>query len=627
LKTSKKQEGGATGSPVTGPASARARISRRRFLERAGAGAAALGAAAAGLEGIAVAKRPDACSKSGYWEGDWYVVEGRGKHPRDVENVTCGLAASDQVLLRGFFNFGPNDGTGSGVIIDRPGVTVKGDGATIAYGGAKVPWTGWWYLFFVLAPDVSITDITFLDTADAAVVVNNEAGAGTVLLERNTCDCPYPFASLLSVDTILVIRNNVITGLCPLLFAQHLKSTPTAEADIVVEANTINCFDFWGFGTYLVWANRYVETGQIPDTYITNNDYYTDSIDGILVGDSAQVGQNVHIVGNRMSGNSMSAIRLLTDASNCEIIGNDLSGYTAFTAHMLVTGSNNLITQNTFGPCDGIDPFSSERHAVALWLLNINMHPNFTTANYPHGTPYLWTAGNRIIDNDYSRTGQPGFTGEQLFEYFHGLMMPVGGCIYTSTSSTLLFDHHYAPCPGLGMKNNYINESRFPAGTSVCDQLLQEDEYDSDIHRWDPLVDDEMFNARLDGLVEVDGEWRPLGEVRPFLDEPASHYLGDEYPENQSPAMFQKEKVVVRSPYSDYQTEIYMRKDPPTKAARPQNNTVVGWNAACQEHAEELAASSRTLTSGLEAGYRAMQNDPGFIDREARMKAKTEGLE
>jgi hypothetical protein len=94
-------------------------VSRRRFLKTAGFGAAAVGAAAAGMGRTARAPPPTACV--GYEEKGWWVVEGTSDPAQDYTNLRCALLNYPNIILKGTFNI---DQT---IAVDGFSGTVKGD--------------------------------------------------------------------------------------------------------------------------------------------------------------------------------------------------------------------------------------------------------------------------------------------------------------------------------------------------------------------------------------------------------------------------------------------------------------------------------------------------------------------
>ncbi len=380
------------------------------------------------------------------------TVTGTSTYPADHEAVQAAVDTYDIVTLVGTFDFG-SDG---GVRITRPNVTLQGQGQATISGGS--------YPIVVSAPGVKVLDLTIDETCNTAVLLYvTEPGNGAIEIKGNTMtDSWAGVASVGNVPCPVVIRNNFLENVAEIAYMLEISST----LDII--ENELK--NGWGDGMWIAaWSAAGMtdpEGGKNKQVRIIGNTIDVKSTwgFGIAIGTSAHGINNCLVKDNTITGTAgYGGLVKYAYGHNNSFINNDLSGLTTCSPQLwLQGGRDNRFLNNKIGtvvPGPWLTGFGSvfERAPAAL-SCTINWHLN----DWWLQTPDPVNKRNLFASNDYSQTGLPGWINGGT------------GCVLL-LNFVQKYDPDWVPYEEpFASENTVAEQVKFPAGTNVCTQVLDE---------------------------------------------------------------------------------------------------------------------------------------------------------
>jgi hypothetical protein len=494
-------------------------MSRRRFLKTAGVAAAGVGAAAAGLGGTA---------NAGYWEGDYWVVEGQNnpnpnhEHPilkywggplpctEDVYNVQMAVLNHSHVQLVGDFHFGDPVGNqnqppfgfpGGRIVISKDandGLVIEGP-ATIHAGGwapglglGMVP-----ALFTTSIPDLNPFPLN-PNLTNGDMFGSADLNEGYVIIRNLTFD-----GAEFGVIGLTAGRNFEVSGctvrnmkpgnslafgtsqwgiICTEAYTEagfHTGQTIFGES-VVIENNTMGQYQPAVDEQYGVYAGDFGIVGaSYPEVFIRNNNITTN-----YQGDGQTIG--IRLAGLQETTTYVENNIIVNPQSNPDIYYAN-NGIEA-TRHFSNLGGPAVIQNNTLtGGGIAIKLFDAsdcvvksnqiiEAEAVGIELF-ANSHNNHIERNNidsliggPGVEPLVGMichGNNNIIGfNDFSDSEIPGLSNGNF------------PCIYLVESSSGNEVREHAK----------LGTRFFPTGTSMCDQVI--DAGSNYVHNYDILCTD-----------------------------------------------------------------------------------------------------------------------------------------
>ena len=395
------------------------------------------------------------------------TVTGTSTYPADHEAVQAAVDTYDIVTLVGTFDFG----SAGGVRITRPNVTLQGP-ATILGGGKQVehPDMSWfWYAIEVSAPGVKVLDLdlTIDNTYITAVLLYvTEPGNGAIEIKGNTITNSWAgVASVGNVPCPVVIRNNFLENVAEIAYMFEISST----LDII--ENELR--NGWGDGMWIAaWSAAGMtdpEGGENEPVRIIGNTIDMNSTEGfgIAIGTSAHGINNCLVKDNTITGTvGYGGLVKYAYGHNNSFIKNDLSGLETYSPQLWLQGGrdnrflNNKLGTVVPGPWLTGDFGSVFERAPAALSCTINWHLN----DWWLQTPDPVNERNLFASNDYSQTGLPGWIDGG------------SGCVLL-----LNFVQKYYPDPDrvpyeelFASENTVAELVKFPAGTNVCTQVMDE---------------------------------------------------------------------------------------------------------------------------------------------------------
>lgn len=411
------------------------------------------------------------------------AIVGQNDPNVDITAVQNAVDNYDHITLSGVFDFGFDENTG-GVDITRENVIIQGP-ATIL-NGAKIVSTPEFILRTALsihAPGVEIHELeitneyngiaVYTEEDGKPVVINgnafnvNEFGIGLgitatpggIKVLNNAINAFYPYLAIETTGNTAIVQNEMRECFeCIFIFGFNHK------LDILDNTMSTNSMAYEGIfiGSWRVTTETGPDWGDNPPVRIIDNTIEIEGIDaaGIIVGTSAHGINNTLVKGNTITGTGgFSGLLKEPYGRNNRFINNDLSGLTTYGPQLwLHGGSNNHFQNNKLGsvlplPGGGFAPAQQDAAtlvSIANWHLNDGLN-----------TPDPLNEGNHFSNNDYSETGvsgwseDPGSIGAVLLLDFIQRFDPDG----------FPFEEPFA-------MENFVNERKFPAGTDLCDQVL-----------------------------------------------------------------------------------------------------------------------------------------------------------
>lgn len=412
---------------------------------------------------------------------------GTNTYPADVLAVQWAVDNYDVVTLSGTFNFGqgvfgvdPNTlqitGTPAGsVVITRPHLTLQSDEtsrATILGGGAPSEPVWLWPVIDIRAPGVTVRGLEMVGSADTGIsFVGRTHNAGdTIRIERNTISALWgPLYFVFTGGVPIEVRSNTVRGFQGIQFEfigliRDLGQPPvqrSSRVDIIDNHVTFGEGNIEPItrGIYVsgwsVIPQRFVPLPELPPgTDLADwGDNGPVTISGnsvtcvgtgfsrpfrmaINLGQSASGVNHALVANNTITGSCQRGITKWPYGHDNQIIANDLSGLSSQFA-ITVMARNTTVANNVLG---------RSSRPPALLVYSLNAHPSPDPRNTPMPRP---VENVTIIDNDYTRTGLPGWS------------QGAGSILVASEA-----DLRWSTGVGTKVRNNLIAETgRFPEGT------------------------------------------------------------------------------------------------------------------------------------------------------------------
>ncbi|NHF58530.1 hypothetical protein FK220_004220 [Flavobacteriaceae bacterium TP-CH-4] len=415
---------------------------------------------------------------------EFFTVIGQSNPVVDLPAVQNAVDNYDRITLSGVFDFGSDEITG-GVDITRPNVILKGP-ATILNGAKtqSVPELGKLRVpISIRAPGVEVRDIEFNCNHDGILVYVQENGKPVVIYSNtvsvgefgggvaiaatpggikvlnNTISAFYPYLAIETTGNTEIVQNEMQECFeCVFIFGFDHK------LDILDNIMSTNSFAFEGMfiGSWQVTTETGPDWGDNPPVRIIDNTIEIEGIDaaGIIVGTSAHGINNTLVKGNVITGTGgYSGLLKEPYGRNNRFINNDLSGLTTYGPQLwLHGGRNNHFQNNKLGsvlpiPGGGFAPVQQD---AATLVSTVNWHLNDGL-----NTPDPLNEGNHFSNNDYGQTGVSGWS-EDTGSIGAVLLLDF---IQRFDSDGFPFEEPFA-------MENFVSEKKFPAGTDLCDQVL-----------------------------------------------------------------------------------------------------------------------------------------------------------
>ena len=408
------------------------------------------------------------------------TIVGQNSPTEDIAAVQEAVDNYDRIKLEGTFDFGSDEFTG-GVDINRPNVIIKGPARIV--NGAKtevIPELGpIKYPLSIRMPGVVIRNLEIEGDHDGILIYAQEDGRPVILfgnsikgsvasvaatatpggikIFKNTMESLFNFYGIETTGNTQIINNDMKSGVdCVFLFGfDH-------RLDVLFNTMSTTGFDGMFIGSWWATSVTGPDSGSNPPVKIIGNRIDVDGPDaaGIVIGTSAHGLNNALVRGNKITGNAgFSGILKEPYGHNNRIINNDLRGLTSYGPQLWLMGSrDNLFLNNKLGKVEPIPGggFVAAFQNAATLVSTINWH-EFDGLDTPDPVNY----GNRFIHNDYSQTGVAGWS-EDPDSYGAVLLLDF----------LQKFDPAGNPVEEPFVMKNYIAEKKFPAGTDVCDQVL-----------------------------------------------------------------------------------------------------------------------------------------------------------
>lgn len=411
------------------------------------------------------------------------TVVGQNNPSEDPAAVQYAVDNYDKVILSGVFDFGFDETTG-GVDITRENVIIKGP-ATIL-NGARIVSTPEFVLRTALsihAPGVEIHELEISNDYDGIAVYTEEDGKpvvingnafnvnefgiglgitatpGGIKVLNNEINAFYPYFAIETTGNTEIVQNEMRECFeCVFIFGFNHK------LDILDNTMSTNSIAYEGIfiGSWRVTTETGPEWGDNPPVRIIDNTIEIEGIDaaGIIVGTSAHGINNTLVKGNTISGTGgFSGLLKEPYGRNNRFINNDLSGLTTYGPQLwLLGGKDNRFMNNKLGsvlPIPGGGFIPAFKDAATL-IATANWH-EFDGFN----TPDPLNQGNHFSHNDYSQTGVPGWSDDPD---------SIGAVLLLDFIQRL--DANGEPYEEPFAMENFVVEKIFPAGTDLCDQVL-----------------------------------------------------------------------------------------------------------------------------------------------------------
>ena len=415
------------------------------------------------------------------------TVVGTGIAAQDVAAVQSAVDNFNHVTLSGTFDFG-SDETIGGVVINRENVIIKGP-ATILNGAKAEVIPGLGFIrnpITITAPGVEIYDIVFNCDFDV-ILVNVEESGKPIIIEGNTIISNTFGGGVVVKGTPggIKVLNNTIESFINYFAAETTGSTEIADNNMTAGLDCVFMFTFnnkldiinnamnvldGGYdgvfiGSWWVTSATGPEWGDNPPVRIVGNTVAIEGMDaaGLVVGTSASGINNVLVKDNTITGIAgFSGLLKEPYGHNNKFINNDLSGLTTYGPQIwIMGGSDNHYQNNKLGtvePIPGGGFFPAFQNAATL-VTTINWHQNDGL-----DTPDPLNQGNHFSNNDYTMTGVAGWS-EDPDSFGAVLLLDVMQKFEIGFTGQGPYEEPFA-------MENFIAENKFPAGTDVCNQVL-----------------------------------------------------------------------------------------------------------------------------------------------------------
>lgn len=412
-----------------------------------------------------------------------FTVIGQDNPAVDIPAVQDAVDNNDYVTLEGVFDFGTDELTG-GIDITREGVIVQGP-ATILNGAKAqiIPGLGLIkYPISIGAPGVEIHQIEFSCDYDGILVYVQEDGK-PVIIQGNTVISNIFGGGVAAAATPggIKVLNNAIESFWNYYGAATTGHTVIANNDMVagldgvfmftfnnkldILNNNMTIIDGWDgvfIGSWRATTETGPEWGDNPPVRIIGNTIQVEGMDaaGIVVGTSATGINNVMVRDNTITGTvGFSGLMKQPYGHNNKFINNDLSKLTTYGPQIWTLGGrDNHYQNNRLGnvlPISGGGFLPNIRDAATL-VSTLNGH-EFDFLNTPDPVNH----GNHFSNNDYTNTGLPGWSDDPE---------SIGAILLLDFIQR--FDATGNPYEEPFEMENFIAEKTFPAGTDVCNQVL-----------------------------------------------------------------------------------------------------------------------------------------------------------
>ena len=408
------------------------------------------------------------------------TIVGQNSPTEDIAAVQEAVDNYDRIKLEGTFDFGSDEFTG-GVDINRPNVIIKGP--AIIVNGAKtevIPELGpVKYPLSIRMPGVVIRNLEIEGDHDGILIYSQEEGRPVVLFGnsikgsassvaatatpggikvlKNSMESLFNYYGIETTGNTQIINNEMKSGVdCVFLFGfDH-------RLDVLFNTMSTTGFDGMFIGSWRVTSDTGPDWGDNPPIIIIGNNIDIEGMDaaGIVVGTSIHGLNNTLVKNNTITGiGGFSGLLKEPYGRNNRFINNDLSGLTTYGPQIWVMGgTNNRYQNNKLGsvipiPGGGFIPALQE---CATLVSTYNIHENDGL-----DTPDPLNRGNRFIHNDYSQTGVAGWS-EDPESYGAVLLLDF---LQKHDVDGTPFEEPFT-------MENFILEKKFPAGTDLCNQVL-----------------------------------------------------------------------------------------------------------------------------------------------------------
>ena len=411
-----------------------------------------------------------------------FTVIGQSNPVVDVPAVQNAVDNYDHVTLSGVFDFGSDQTTG-GVAITREGVIIQGP-ATILNGAKALTTPDFGTVLSpisILAPGVELHDLEIecdfegiavyvQENGKPVIIEGNTVRAGTfgagvvaaatsggIKILNNTLEAFWSYFAIGTAGNTQIVNNDLLGGLdCVFLFGFDHK------VDILDNNMTHSGYDGVFIGSWRVTSDTGPDWGDNPPIRITGNNIDIEGMDaaGIVVGTSIHGLNNTLVKDNTITGTGgFSGLLKEPYGRNNRFINNDLSGLTTYGPQIWVMGgTNNHYQNNKLGsvipiPGGGFIPALQE---CATLVSTYNIHENDGL-----DTPDPLNHGNHFNNNDYTMTGVAGWS-EDPESYGAVLLLDF---LQKHDVDGTPFEEPFT-------MENFISEKKFPAGTDLCNQVL-----------------------------------------------------------------------------------------------------------------------------------------------------------
>ena len=409
------------------------------------------------------------------------TVVGQNNPAEDIGAVQNAVDHHKYVKLSGTFDFGTDELDG-GVDINQADVILKGP-ATIVNGAKteEIPALGFVkYPISIRKPGVILSDLEISGDHDGILVYAEAQGRPVVIYKNNIVAGTAAIAITATPGGIKVFNNEMEA------FLNYYGIETTGDTQIINNdmKSGYDCVFLFGFdhrldvlhnrmnvnngyegmfiGAWQVTSETGPDYGHNPPVRIIGNkiDIGGPDAGGIIVGTSAHGINNTMVRNNTITGNGgFGGLIKEPYGYNNKFINNDLSGLTTYAPQILLMGSrDNHFINNKLGRVEPVPGgvFIPEFRNSATLVSTINWH-EFDGLD----TPDPLNHGNRFIQNDYKQTGVPGWTDDPDS---YGAVLLLDFILKFDETGNLVLDPY--------VMENFVNEKRFPAGTDVCDQVL-----------------------------------------------------------------------------------------------------------------------------------------------------------
>lgn len=434
-------------------------------------------------------------SQAAWAKGTEIIVYGANNPAIDVSSVQVAVDNYDSVILSGSFDFGYG-----GVRITKRDTTLTSDDihpATIVGGYQQIEhpevWS-FWYTIEVSAPGVTIQNLRFDFSWDTAILVYiTEKGKGAIELRDNTFSNAWAAVAVVDdLDHPLVVSHNTISNCGYGLFSNFgEKLAPVtvdnnsivaeyggmlwwySQSELDITDNVISVYVYDGLWIAGAGVSGLDDPESITNQRVTISDndihLYGPSLSAITLGTSAHNLSNSLVKDNIIMGESAyGGIAKAPYGHENVIADNDLSGLTAYGPQLLLMGGeDNVFRDNMLGevlewsdaPIYDNPHYWAEsfRTTAATLLVTINWH-----RHDHYNTPDPVNHRNLFVGNDYQLTGLSGWNDANPES--------MGGVLLTDFIERFNQPGWVPYFEDFSM-HNIVDESKFPSGTGLCNQV------------------------------------------------------------------------------------------------------------------------------------------------------------